>query len=452
MAPLIGTMALLMAAPTGAAAQAVPDTLRLADALELARAWNPDLRKAAHETDRAAAAERAGWGAFLPDVSTSGQLVDWSSRTMTARNEFGQPVALDDPASFSATSAEGVVGASLTLFDGFRSVNELQAARAQSRATEALVEGESVRVDAEVRRRFYVAVAASRLVAVEERLMSAAQERLEATEAMAQAGRATQQDVLGAEVDLARQQMSRDNARGGAYTAKLALAEVLGVPGEPAFVVQGELPDHDLPASLDANALVALALETSPRVQRAEAIAERADHSADAARGTRWPTIRASAGYRREVSLTDPAQLTSFPWNRGLSFGVSAQLPLFTGFGTAARVADARVAQDNAEEDVRKAKLAVEREVRSGLRAVELADRSVRLAERAAELSYRRQDTGQEGFRRGLISFTELQQLIEQAAQSERAAVRARLEYAVAVATLEEAVGRAVLGSDPASP
>lgn len=433
----------------GSAGLAIPDTLRLADALELARRLNPDLRRAEHETDRASAAELSGWGSFLPTVGTTASLVDASSTTVTARNEFGQPVALDDPAKFSATSAVGSIGASLTLFDGFRGVNELQAARAQSRAAEAGVEGESVRVEAEVRRRFYRAVAAERLVDVEERLTAAAEERLEATEAMAQAGRATPQDVLGAEVDLARQQMSMDNARGAAHTAALLLAELIGVSGGANFVVAGDLPNHSLPEELDVDVLVAAALAASPRVQRAEAMASRADHAADAARGGLWPTIRLNAGYSREISLVDASQLGSFPWNRGFSLGLSAGLPVFSGFETRARIVDARVSQDNAAEDLRRTRLAIEREVRVGFTELELANRSVRLAERASELSVRRLDTGQEGFRRGLITFTELQQLIEQAAQSERAAVRARLEYAAAAATLDEAVGRPVLGTWP---
>lgn len=444
---LVPVLLLLALAPAGAAGQEVPDTLWLEDALALAWAGNPDLRIASNETERAAAMERAGWGAFLPDISASASMIDISSRTVTARNDFGQPVELEDPAEFSAAAAEGFVGASLTVFDGFQRVNELQAARAQARGADASLDGESARLEAEVRRRFYTALATDRLVAVEERLFAAAEERLGATEAMAQAGRATPQDVLGAEVEVARQEMSLEGARGNAYAAFLVLGELLGVPGEPTFQIAGELPDHDLPEGLEAGALVAVALETSPRVRRAEAMAARADHAADAARGTRWPTVRLNAGYSREVSLAEPGQLGSYPWNRGVTFGLSAALPLFNGFSTSAQVTDARVSQANAEEDLRKTRLATEREVRAGLTEVELAHRSVQLAERASELSRRRLDTGQEGFRRGLITFTELQQLIEQSAQTERTAVRARVEYAAAVATLNEVVGRDVVGA-----
>jgi outer membrane protein TolC len=434
----------LVLMPAALAAQEPPAGLTLREALARAREYNPDLRRAANELERTAAGERAGWGAFLPELWSETSVVDFSSRTLTARNEFGQPVALDDPIEFSAASARTTVAAALTLFDGFRRVSELRAARAESRGATAVRNAEWRRIEAEVQRRFYAALGADRMLQVEERLLAAARERLAATEAMVRAGRATPQDVLGAEVDLARQQMALENAEADAYLARLSLHEVLG-GGAAVLALAGQFPEIRDPAALDAQELVAAALAASPRIRRAEATADRARHLSGATRALRWPTIRLNAGVSREISMSAPDQLTSFPWNRGTFLGLSVSLPLFTGFAASAQTADARAAEANANEDLRKTRLAVERDVRTAHTETGKAHRSVRLAQRAAELSRRRRDVGQEGFRRGLISFTELQQLIEQAAQAERAAVRARMEYARAIATLNEAVGTEVI-------
>ncbi|MFW6201891.1 MAG: hypothetical protein ACOC8B_04890, partial [Gemmatimonadota bacterium] len=55
-----------------------------------------------------------------------------------------------------------------------------------------------------------------------------------------------------------------------------------------------------------------------------------------------------------------------------------------------------------------------------------------------------RLDVAQEGFRRGVVDFTALQQLIDRAAQTERAAVRARMNWAEVLTALDAAVGRRV--------
>lgn len=416
-------------------------TVTLEDALRLARAGNPAIHQAANRSEIAIAAERSGWGAFLPRLRTSASLSEFSSRTLTARNEFGQPVTLDDPATISATAASGGLSASLVLLDGFRRVNELQAARAGTRAADAFERAEVVRIEAEVRRRFYAALTAQRLIEAEERLLDAAGQRLDAMREMVRAGRATPQDVLGAEVDLARQEMALEAARADAQDRRLALREVMGVDMPVRFRVAGSFPEPADPASLDADALVARALDASPRLRRATAEADAAQHRADAARSERWPRIELRAGLDRAITLPNADQLTQFPWNRGVGAAVSVELPVFSGFAASERIARAEAASSDAAQERRRTRLAVERQVRTALNDVDRAYGAVRLARRAAELSRRRLEIAQEGFRRGVVSFTELQQLIDRAAFAERTAVRARREYADARIGLDEAVG-----------
>lgn len=429
-------------------AQEPAATLALDEALELARTYNPGLRQARQGIDVAAAAERRGWGAYLPEVRLESGLNAFTNRTLTARNDFGEPVTLENPTDVSATSASGRVSASLTLFDGFGRLNELEAARAGSREAEAFRTVERVRIEAEVRRRFYDALGAQRLLRVERRLLEAAEERLRAMRLMVPAGRATQKDVLGAEVDVARQRMALERALADARTRKLRLQETMGLDERLSFDVVGEFPAPVDADSLAPDRLAETALSSSPRLRRARAAATRAASAADAARSTRWPTLRLSASLDRGVSLPSTDQLMEFPWNRGFGFGAFVSLPVFTGFEASERIARAAAADVGASEDLRAARLAVERAVRTAVAGTRAAVRSVHYAQRAAELSRRRLEMGQEGFRRGVVGFTELQQLIDRAAQSERTAVRARMEYARAVASLEEAVGRPVVPPD----
>ncbi|MFW6202415.1 MAG: TolC family protein [Gemmatimonadota bacterium] len=442
---LIGVPAGAMAQDAPAASAAADDgVLTLEEALRLARANNPAVRRAANEVERASAGERRGWGAYLPQLSGTLSFGEGEITSTTATDDFGEPVTRENPLTSASASAFGQLDASLVLFDGFRRLNQLQAARAGSRAAVAGLDVESVRIEAEVRRRYYGAIGARRFIELEERLLAAAEERFDATQAMVDAGRRPPQDALGAEVEVARQQIELDRARGDLINRKVLLAEVIGLDGSVEFEVEGDFPPLFDPSTLDAEALIATALEIHPRVRRGREALGQAENRADAARALRWPSIRLGASLNRNISVAERAQIPDFPWNQRFSVGLSASVPIFSGFQTSEQIANASAARANARESLREARLAVEREVRIALTNIANAYQAVQLAERAAELSRERLDVAQEGFRRGVVDFTALQQLIDRTAQTERAAVSARMNWAEALTSLDAAVGRRV--------
>jgi outer membrane protein len=134
------------------------------------------------------------------------------------------------------------------------------------------------------------------------------------------------------------------------------------------------------------------------------------------------------------------------PQNYGFSFGVSGSLPLFSRFQTSAQIADAEAAAQDAEHDVRGARLVAERDVRAAVIDLVNAYRSLRLAEQNAELSRERQDLTQEQYRLGGITFSELQNVIDRTAQAERQALDARFAFITARLNLEARLGSSLDG------
>ncbi|MBI4544937.1 MAG: TolC family protein, partial [Gemmatimonadetes bacterium] len=296
---------------------------------------------------------------------------------------------------------------------------------------------------ADVSRRFYAALHARGLIELEERLLVSARDRLAATERLVRVVAATAVDVLGARVDVARQEQALARARGEARKAELELREALGIAGDVAFELAGDFPGVFDPSTLAADALVAAALAGHPRIAEADAAAAAAQRRARAARGTRWPQIGLNAGLSRGMSLSSYDALTELnPKNRTFFFGLSASLPLFEQFRPSAQIARAEAAVSDSREDARAARLALEREVRSALIDLENAHRSLELADQSAALSGERVALAQEQYRQGAIPFTSLQSVIEQAAAAEREAAAARLTFATALVTLEEKVGK----------
>lgn len=437
--------ALLLGAPL--AAQQAPQRLSLEDALRIARESNPAFRSAQSDVRVADARERQSLGAFLPRVSADLSVGGSSTRTWTGTDPFGNPLPSEQAIESVRSSGSQGVSLSIPLFQRGR-LGELQAARADEGAVTALVRVEEARLRAEVTRRYHDALRAGRVIELEEALLASARERLEATQRLFRIAAQGMVEVLGAEVEVARQEQAVEQARGEARKAKLALAEVMGTMEAADAVLTSEPPAVFDPAGLGADSLVALALRGSPRVAQAASARDAAEHRARVARGHRWPTVSALAGVGRSTSGLDDQGISIFDpsarANRTVSLGFSIDLPLFDQFRGSLGVAQAEAGRTRARESVRQTQLSVEREVRSALIDLQNAHRSIQLAERAAQLSQDRLEMAREQYREGALRFLDLQTVVDRTAQAERDALRARFEFAHALASLEEKVGAPV--------
>lgn len=441
-AALLVAAAIALAAPRAALAQRDTLNLTLAEAIRVAKRQSPDLQKAQNTASAAGVAARAGWAGFLPSVSAGMNLTGFSSTKVTGEDNFGQPVELANPITFKSSSATQSVGLQLTLFDGLATLNNAHAAGAGRDAAVAGVDAQAVLLEANTKRAYFAAVLNDSLISVEEKLLQSARDQLEATQRRFRNAGADQIDVLGAQVALAQQEQAVARQRGAAEKALLTLRQTLGLGDTVAVTVQGGFPSLFDPSRLDADSLVARAETMSPAIEQSEATADQAHALASAAHGQRWPTIRGSVGYDRSVNRTNYGALTEFnPRNHGFSFGINVQLPIFSQFNISQRIAQANAQSDNADENLRAARLQLNRDVRSALIDLVNAYQQVTLADRAAELARQRLDLSRQKYQLGSITFTVLTQVVDQQSNAERQAVSARATFADALAQLEQQVG-----------
>ncbi|HSJ09169.1 MAG TPA: TolC family protein [Longimicrobiales bacterium] len=434
------SLAVMCALP--AAAQQ-PQHLTLDEALRIARENNPEFRRTANDLELEENRIRSAWGAFLPQVSSSMSVGGNRSTAITGINDFGEPVNLPEARTSRGSSISQSIGANVTLFDGGASLRNLWARRAGYTGVEAQIDATTVTLEANVARGYYRALQTTRLIALEERLLASARERLSRTEEMLRiVPTTTQVDVLGARADVASSEQSLERARGEADKARLALAVQLGMQPNTSITVDSVLPAIFDPRELDEARLVATALARHPLIRSREAQLRAAQHGVSAARGRRLPRIGANAGYSRGMSLPNYSAFRELdPQNYSFSFGLSLSLPLFSQFQTAEAIGSAEAAAKDAGFDVAAARLAVERDVRQALIDLVNAHRSLQLAELQVDLNRQRQDLTLEQYRNGSRSFLDLQNVINQAAQAERQVIEARFAFINARTTLEERLG-----------
>ena len=439
-------VALALLGVSGASAAAQQNQqLTLDEALAIARARNPAYRQAQARFSSAAASVRSGFGSMLPQISARTTFAGASRTTVTGEDDFGEPIDLPNPITFRSSSVSQAISANMTLFDGFRNINRLRAARGRANAAEFGIQSALVTLEGEVTRRFYDAVRSLRLIEVEQQLFVSAQGQLDATERLFRIAGATQVDVLGAQVDVSRQELAVERARGNSRRSFLRLEQQIGInPGTDVSVV-GDFPEPFDPAELNPDSLVARARRNSPRVSQLEANAGASRSQATATRGGRWPTVSAGVDFSRAASLNDyDAFFRLNPRNRSFRFNLSVQIPIFDGFSTSSLIAEADMSAIIAEEDLREGILQVEQQVRSAVIDLENTYEALQVELRALELSRRQLGLAQQQYRLGAINFTNLQTVRERAAQAERRAVNAEYDLAAALATLEEAVGEDV--------
>jgi outer membrane protein len=436
-------LTVLVCAAALLAAPARAQVVTLDDAVRIAREQNPAFQRARNDLAPAAVAVRAAWAsAFLPSLGVQLGFSGSERTSVTGEDPFGHVVRLPASRSSRGSAAHQSVGAQLTLFDGLSSLRGLRAQRADYGAVEAAIAAQEVQLRAQVSRDYYHAVRTLRLIALEERLLASARERLTTTEALLRLAARNRVDVLGARADVAQSEQAVARARGEADKALLGLAAAMGLDPATSLAIDTVLPPVVDPAGIDAGALVALALRTNPAVgQRVRAV-EAARHRAGAARGRRWPTLTGNFGYSRSVNQTGYGAFGEFnPLNYGHSFGVSVSLPLFNRFQTSASIAHADAVVHDAEHELRGARIDLERDVRAALIDLVHAFRALELAEENAALSRERQELTQEQYRLGGINFTELQNVIDRTAQAERQALDARFQFITARLVVEERVG-----------
>lgn len=439
-------LGLALSASPALRAQAPADTvpLSLEQAERIAEENNPTYRRTLTEVGTARADVRRARGAYLPSVNFSLRSGSGYSRSVTATSPFGEPlesekvVVSDFSRMDQSLSMEGI-----TLLDGGQRRTDLRAARAGEQAAAAGAAAAGITVRADVSRRYWTAVRADRTIRLEEELLASARDRLEVTRALVRVGVRGPIDVLGAEVTVAEQEQALERARGEARVAQLDLRQAMGVMDDAWLRLTDEPPALFDPAALDASALVRSAAAGHPRLQRVDLGIVQSEQRLASARAARWPRLSMGASVGRNQTFADPATglYSVNPTNQSAGINLSVAVPLFTGFKTSYQIHAARAARDAAQEDARGERLALERDVRGALVELDNAYRAAVNAERTVGLNRRRLELAQQQYRVGALNLTDLTDAVERTARAERDALRARFEFATALATLEERLG-----------
>jgi len=432
---------------SGVGAQDGP-ILSLNDALDRARQHNPDYRMAQNDLELSRSGKKEAWGAFLPTLNLQAGTGLSLDRQLISQDFFGNPI--ENPVSEWKTSSSSsqYMGGSVTLFEGGQRFHQLSVQGAQARAREATVSSRLRTVRGEVIRVYHRAQAQQALLQVEEELLQGRHLDLEMTRRMYDLAGATRVEVLAAELSVQRQEQGIQQTLARLQQGILSLRRTIGDPALEEFGLSDETPTPFDPQALDAEALVVRALASHPLIHQQMAQLDVGAAQARAARGSRWPTLSLSFGFNQRTFAQEREALFDLYPDQGRygSTSLSMSIPLFSRFQNSARIAEAQVGLDNAQENLRKTRLQVEEEVRSRLIALRTAYQGYQIALRSQEIAQERLRLAREQFRLGSRTFSELQLDIDAGASAEREVITQLFGFLEAGVNLEETVGDLEIG------
>jgi len=424
-----------LALPGTLAAQGVIDTtthaIGLDEAVSLAQKNAPATVQSRGEVRASHEQVRGSYAAFIPSVSLNAG----ASRQGGDRfDPSGQLV----PFTGNSWQYNHGLTLNLDLFNGGQRLFSLRANRASENAAVANDVEQRFQVALQVKQQYYAVLAAREAESAAESQLSEAEEQLKTSIANLRARMVTRSDSLRSVIAVGNAQLAILTAKNDVTAANAALTRLVATP----FTVTA-LPEDTLQqaiAPVDSATLAQLALN-GPLVQQAQASQQAAHASAKAARAPYLPTLTASfslTGSGSNDAFT--AFADKYAYQNNLRFGLS--YPIFNQLQREQGIVNADVAAQNADAQLRDAKLGAQQTFVQALAALRTAQQQVdiqTLSVAAAEEDLRVQKQ-----RYNLSASTILDVLTSETAlvQARAALIQARYNARVAKAQLEALIGR----------
>jgi len=412
-------LALLVAAPVPALGQQ-PQAITLESAMASAVERHPSVVAAARALDAAQARlvqARAG-----PGVQVS----------VGANASVGTLGATGTPTSTVGTSHDVAIGATMPLYDGGVSRQQIVQAQAALDAAQAGLAAVRQDIALTAAEAYFEVLQAQRTVEVREAAVQSAQAQVRQAEAFFRAGTAAQADVIRARAAAARAEADLVTARGQVETTLVSLRGAMALSlAQPVSVVDPTPPVVPAVAAADA---VAEATRQRPEVLRADADMR----SAEAA--LRIAEIR--AGPQVNVNANAAVQVTPDPGSAGWSISATVSHPLLDGGRSKAAVEEARAnalaAAARRESTVLQVQTQAHRAA-VGVASASARTEATRASSAAAEESLR---VSEGRYRAGVGILVELLDAQSLATEARIGAVQALYDLHLAVVNLGHALGR----------
>ncbi len=440
--PLSQAAVTLSQPATGALAAATADgILHLDEAKRITLADNPGVAAARARVEMAVAALRQSQAAYFPTLSVSA----------SARHIEDTPFDLGfgvDREPYRTYALGG--GAAWVVFNGFATRFRVAAAHhAETASRESAREVQRLLLQG-VALSYYEALLAQEAMTIAQRDRDFNRELSAETRKRFEAGVVSRGDVLNFDIRVAQADSSSLAAESDLFRARVALAELLGIPTAslPQGLAQAPLPTV-LPAALpDLEIELDYALANRPDYRQLLESRRGIEAERQALRGDYVPQVSVAADYGwsrfQSARFHDGRDASS-------SVGVAATWTLFSGGSTKAQEARLSAAASEISQTINALTHAIVAQLRQRLDAIRVAEQQVTLQQHIRDMTLETRDLVRSEYTAGRASLTRLNEAQTDLVRAEGLLAQAAIRHGQATELLAGASGRNLraLGAEP---
>jgi len=421
----------LLAFPAALLAQDGARPITLDEAVRLARRNAPAAVQARNQVRSTSAVVRTRYGAFLPTLSFGGG----AQKQNGTRYLVDLDTILPNDAPWRANHS---FSSNLDLFSGGRRYFDLQTARANVDAAEATEITQNFNVARDVKQQYFAVLAAREQQTAAASQLEQAQQQLRAAVARVAAGAATRSDSLRSIIQVGNARLAALSADNALAAANASLSRLVGSiaivtavtsdTAEVATIALSESELYDL-------------IERGPTIQQSQSQLVAAQQGKRSALSPYLPTLSLSLSEGFASSESGFGFLGDRR-NKNLATSVRMSFPLFNGLSREQQVVTSRIAEDNAEANLRDARLNARQlliqqlgNFRTAEARVEIQRQSVTAGEEDLRVQTERYNLGAGT----LLDLITSQSTLITARQ---ALIQARLDARTAKAQIEALIGR----------
>jgi cobalt-zinc-cadmium efflux system outer membrane protein len=304
----------------------------------------------------------------------------------------------------------------------------IAAAEADAASGEAEIARTTAATRNQVRRAFYALLAAQRRVVEEQASLDIAQRAAAAARARFEAGAAPRLEALQAELAVSQTSNDAEGARGMLAAARSQLNTLIDRPPLAAVTVDGELAAGTVP-EVDAAIAGALAHSTELALADRRIAAQAARVALARAQQVPNPVVQGAITHGAEPD---------FEW--GWRAGLTVTLPIFTQHRPEVEVEEATLKQLQAQRDASAAQIAGA-VTASASQAIQAQRQALRFRDDILPHALEVEAMAEESYRAGETGLVALLQALQSTRDLRLRAVQAGIDYQIALAELEQAVG-----------
>ncbi|RKY57960.1 MAG: hypothetical protein DRP94_07595 [Candidatus Latescibacterota bacterium] len=406
--------------------------LDLGKAVRLAMEKNLEIVNSMLDVEASGAEERSALGRFLPSLSMGiSQSIHDRSRMVLS----GTRGLVKTNRSYSLN-----LGLNYNIFNGFKDISSLKAAKLLREASELTYERTKEEVALIVVQRYLACLKAEKLVDIARQAMERSKVQLERTELMFKLGSVPQADVIKQRVQFGREKLKLLQAKMEYQSSLAELLYVLGVEAEGRRVRLEDVQELGGNVEMDFEEAFRTALERRKDILALKKALEAARYELKAAKGALLPTIDASVSYGFwDVSL--PRSFRDIDRTDNISFGIALRVPIFQRLQARSAVAEAEINLRKLENQLKDVERKVALEIRTRLMELKMSKENIELARenlRAAEEDLR---LAEERYRLGAGILLDRIMASLQRREAEADYVDARYSYILSKVRLEGAMG-----------